>query len=78
MVVYHSDGLHVGIHNRRTNETQSAMLEVLAECIGFGRSRRNLPRGFPPVQLWPSVNETPAVGIEAPEDVIADLEQALG
>ena len=36
MIVYHSNGLQVGIHDRRTNETESAMLEVLAECIGFG------------------------------------------
>jgi hypothetical protein len=36
VIVYHSDGLHVGINDRRTNETESAMLEVPAECIGFG------------------------------------------
>ena len=36
VIVYHSDGLHVGINDRRTNETESAMLEILAECIGFG------------------------------------------
>ena len=36
VIVYHSNGLHVGIHDRRTNETESAMLEVLAECIRFG------------------------------------------
>ena len=36
VIVYHSNSLHVGIHDCRTNETESAMLEVLAECIGFG------------------------------------------
>ena len=36
VIVYHSDGLHVGINDRRTHETESAMLEVFAECIGFG------------------------------------------
>jgi hypothetical protein len=36
VIIYHSDGLHVGINDRRTNETESAMLQVLAECIGFG------------------------------------------
>src|SRR5438094_7450316 len=30
MIVYHSNGLHVGIHDRRTNETASATLKVLA------------------------------------------------
>ena len=36
VIVHHSDGLHVGINDSRTNETESAMLQVLAECIGFG------------------------------------------
>ena len=36
VIVYHADGLHMGVHDRRTNETESAMLEVPAECIGFG------------------------------------------
>jgi len=35
VIVYHADGLHMGVHDRRTNETESAMLEVTAECIGF-------------------------------------------
>jgi hypothetical protein len=35
VIVYHSDGLHMGVHDRRTNETESAMLEVPAECIGL-------------------------------------------
>src|SRR6266404_1335435 len=36
VIVYHADGLHMSVHDRRTNETESAMLEVPAECIGFG------------------------------------------
>lgn len=35
VIVYHADRLHVGIHHRRTNETESAMLKILAERIGF-------------------------------------------
>ena len=35
VVVYHSDGLHVGINDRRTNETESPKLKVLAERLGF-------------------------------------------
>src|SRR6266436_2599712 len=65
MIVYHSNGLHVGIHDRRTNETESATLKVLAERIGLDRSRGNLPHDLPPVKLWLSVNETPAIGVEA-------------
>src|SRR4029077_12012721 len=65
MIVYHSNGLHVGIHHRRTNETESATLKVLAEHIGLDRSRGNLSHDLPPVKLWLSVNKTPAIGVEA-------------
>src|SRR5258708_7951799 len=67
VIVYHSDGLHVGINDCRTNETESATLKVLAERIGLDRSCRNLSHDLPPVKLWPSVNETPAIGVEASE-----------
>ena len=65
VIVYHSNRLHVGIHDRRTNKTEPAMLEVLAERIGLDRSRGNLSHDLPPVKLWLSVNETPAIGVEA-------------
>src|SRR5690349_7080323 len=65
MIVYHSNRLHVGIHDRRANETESPTLKVLAERIGFDRSRGNLSHDLPPVKLWLSVNETPAIGVEA-------------
>src|SRR5437879_13138341 len=67
VIVHHSNGLHVGINDCRTNETESAMLEVLAERIGFDRSCRNLSHDLPPVKLWLSVNETPGIGVEASE-----------
>src|ERR1700726_2916769 len=56
VIVYHSNGLHVGIHDRRTNETESATLKVLAERIGFDKIGRNLSHDVPPVKLWRSVN----------------------
>ena len=65
VIVYHSNCLHVGIHDRRTDETESATLKVLAKRIGFDRSRGNLSHDLPPVKLWLSVNETPAIGVEA-------------
>jgi hypothetical protein len=49
VIVYHSNGLHVGIHDRRTNETESAMLEILSERIGFERSCRDLSHDLPAV-----------------------------
>jgi len=65
MIVYHSNGLHVGIHDPRTNETESTTLKVLAERIGFDRSCWDLSHDLPPVKLWLSVNEAPAIGVEA-------------
>jgi len=51
VIVYHSNRPHVGIHDRRSNETESATLKVLAERIGFDRSRRNLSHELLPVKL---------------------------
>src|ERR1041384_1989141 len=74
VVVYHSDGLHMGVNDRRTNETESPTLKVLAERIGFVRSRGNLWHDPPPVKLCLSVNETPAIGVEASE-LFLDFEE---
>src|ERR1700730_19348370 len=67
VIVYHSNRLHVRIDDRRADEAESPVLEVPAECIGFGRSRRNLPRSLPAVKLGPSPDKTPAIEIETPE-----------
>ena len=62
---------HIGIDDRRTNETESATLKVLAESIGFDRSRRNLSHAIPLVKLGLSVNETLAIGVEASRNACA-------
>ena len=36
VVVHHADRLHVRIHDGRTDEAESAPLEILAERVGFG------------------------------------------
>jgi hypothetical protein len=75
MIVYHSNRLHVGIHDCRTNETESAMLKVLAEGIGFDGSPRDLSHDLPAVKLWMPVNEAPAIGVETSK-LILDLRNA--
>src|SRR5260221_13213531 len=67
VIVYHSNRLHVRINDRRADEAESPQLEVLAECVGFGRSRWNPPLSLPVVELGPAADETPAVGIEVAE-----------
>jgi hypothetical protein len=36
VIVYHSNRLHVRINDRRADEAEPPVLEVLAECVGFG------------------------------------------
>src|SRR5216683_4135131 len=67
VIVYHSNRLHVRIDDRGADEAESPVLEVLAECVGFGRSRWNLPRSLPVVKLGPPADKTPAVGVKVPE-----------
>src|SRR5216683_2144928 len=74
VIVYHSNRLHVRINDRGANETESPVLEVLAECLGLLRSRWNLPRSLPVVKLGPSLDKTPAIGIETPE-LLLDFEE---
>src|SRR5713226_8779929 len=74
VIVYHSNRLHVRINDRRADEAESPVLEVLAECVGFGRSRWNLPRSLPVVKLGPPADKTPAVGVKVPE-LFLDFEE---
>src|SRR5882762_4761575 len=66
VIVYHSNRLHVRINDRRADEAESPMLEILAECLGLRRSRWNLPRSPPVVQLGLPADKTPAVGVKIP------------
>jgi len=71
VIVHHSDRLHVRVNDRRADEAESPVLEVLAKCLGFGRSRWNLPRRLPMVKLGPPADKTPAIGVEVPEPLPA-------
>src|SRR5260221_1602367 len=44
VIVHHSNRLHVRINDRRADEAESPELEVLAECVGFGKDLKL--RGF--------------------------------
>ncbi len=75
VIVYHSNRLHVRINNRGADEAESPVLEVLTECDGFGRSRWNLPRSLPVVELGSPADKAPAVGVKVPE-LFLDFEQS--
>src|ERR1700758_5227030 len=64
VIVYHTNRLHVRVNDRWANEAESPVLEILAECLGFGRSRGNLSRSFPAVEFGPPADEPPAVGVK--------------
>src|SRR5882672_9658206 len=74
VIVHHSNRLHVRIDDRRADEAESPVLEVLAECVGFGRSRRNLSYRLPSVKLGPPADKTPAVGVKVLE-LFLDFEE---
>jgi hypothetical protein len=73
VVIYHPDRLHVRIHNCRSDETESPVFEILAECLGFVGTRRYLPRRLPAVEFGLSADEPPAVRIKIPE-LLLDFE----
>src|ERR1700752_3108501 len=74
VVVHHSNRLHECIDDRRSDETESPVLEILAECLGFRRSRGDLSRSLPAVEFGLPADEPPAVGVEFPE-LFLDLEK---
>lgn len=49
VIVHHSNRLHIGINGGRTDKAESPALKVLAESLGFGRYRWNLPHSLPAV-----------------------------
>src|SRR6185369_10006101 len=51
VIVHHPHRLHVGVNDGGAHEAESALLQVLAERIGFGRAGGNLLRGFPAVHF---------------------------
>src|SRR5262245_9117275 len=65
VVVDHSDRLHERIADRRSDEAEPTLPQILAHCIGLESSRRNAVEGFPPVLYWSPTHELPEVGVEA-------------
>src|SRR5579863_9940682 len=67
VIVHQSSGLHVRIRDCWPDEGESPVLEILAQCLGFGGSRWNLSRNFPAAEFGLPADEAPAVGVKATE-----------
>jgi len=65
VIVHHARRLHEGIADRRPNESESTLLQILAHRVGLFRPRRDLFVRLPSVQLRTAAHKSPDVGIEA-------------
>src|SRR5580704_17516006 len=65
MVVDHPHRLHVAVDHGGSDEAESAPLEIAAERVGLARGGGNLAHGFPSILSRPTVNELPAILVEA-------------
>src|ERR1700730_12835953 len=74
VIVHQSSRLHIRIRDCWPDEAESPLLEILAQCLGFGGSRWNLLRSFPTAEFGLPANEPPAVGVKAAE-LFPDLEK---
>src|SRR5262245_55040197 len=55
------------VYNSRTHEAESAMFQVFAEGIGFGRGGGNLLHDFPTIHFGLSTDKAPRVYIKTAE-----------
>src|SRR5437660_3044131 len=67
VIVHHSDCLHMCVYNSGTHECESAVFQVLAKRIGFGRGSGNLFHNFPAVHFGLSADKTPRICIKTSE-----------
>src|SRR5438876_2922466 len=65
VIVHHADRLHVRVDDRRSDEAESAVLEIAAERVRFGGRCGNLTRRIPPILPRPAIDELPAVRVKA-------------
>src|SRR5882724_9704129 len=76
MVVHHSSRLHERIADGRTDEGESALLEIFTHRVGFGGASRNSLRGLPDVDARFASDELLDVTVEGLEFFL-DCEECL-
>jgi len=73
VIVHQSSRLHVGIPDCWPDETESPLLEIFAQRLGFRGRSWNLARSFPASEYGRPSDKPPAVGVKAAE-LLLDLE----
>src|SRR4051812_5518337 len=74
VVVHHTDGLHMRIHDRRTNEAEAPLFEVFAERVGNRRAGWHVFAHAHAVLKRHAIDETPLVVCEAAK-LFLDLQE---
>ena len=77
VVVDHADGLHEGVADRRADEFEAALFEVLAHGVRFGARGGDVFERFPVVADRRSINKLPEIGIERSEFLL-DFKHGAG
>ena len=72
MVVHHTGGLHVRIHDGAADKFETPLFQIFAQGLGLYRGGRKIGHRFPAVLNGFAANESPDVGIEAAE-LLLDL-----
>src|SRR6185369_15934626 len=67
VIVDHPDGLHECIHDGRTDKTESAALQILAEGIGERGAGGYVCKSVSAVLHGPAVDKPPQIAVEAAE-----------
>src|SRR5262245_7882292 len=67
MIVHHADRLHEGIHDRRADELETALLQVLRQRVGYFGTRRDVAPSAPATLDRLAVDEGPKIARKAAE-----------
>src|ERR1051325_4729476 len=67
VVVDHSRRLHVRVTDRRADEGEAALLQILAERVGLGGAGGDFADALETIALWFAVDEAPDIAVEAAE-----------
>ena len=62
MIIYHTSGLHIRIHDDRSDESKPSLFHVFAQLVRNVAGRRNIAHRAPIVLYGLAVDEVPYIG----------------